>query len=239
MNLILFKTLIYKLVGKGHLVSSESYINWLRRKGVKIGGGTKVLNIRDISIDVSRPELIEIGDNVFLHKGTVIQTHDWASWSFVNAYNDFIPSHGKIKIGNNVWLGMHVTILKNVTIGNNVIIAAGAVVTKSIPDNSIAAGVPAKVIGKFDEYYEKRKKQFVGEAIDYALAIYDSGRTPQIKDFYDDYPAFVDGRNWMEYDYPYSRVFKPEQFEEWRKNHHAPFFGFDEFMKEVNERRKK
>lgn len=51
-----------------------------------------------------------------------------------------------ISIGNDVWIGGNCTILPGVTIGNNVIIAAGAVVAKDIPDNCIAAGVPAKKI---------------------------------------------------------------------------------------------
>ena len=51
-----------------------------------------------------------------------------------------------IKIGNHVWIGQGATILKGVTIGNNSIIAAGAIVTKDIPANCIAAGVPARVI---------------------------------------------------------------------------------------------
>ena len=51
-----------------------------------------------------------------------------------------------ITIGNDVWIGGNVTILPGVTIGNNVVIAAGAVVTKAVPDNSLVGGVPAKVI---------------------------------------------------------------------------------------------
>lgn len=49
-------------------------------------------------------------------------------------------------IGNNCWIGGGVTILAGVTIGDGCVIAAGSVVTKSIPENSIVAGVPAKVI---------------------------------------------------------------------------------------------
>ena len=51
-----------------------------------------------------------------------------------------------VKIGNDVWIGANVTILPGVEIGNNVVIAAGAVVTKNIPDNSLVGGVPAKLI---------------------------------------------------------------------------------------------
>lgn len=231
------RKLYFKFLGKPQCESSEAYLNYLKSKGIKIGKGTKVLNAKYITVDVTRPELVEIGNYVFLHIGTVIMTHDWASWTFVNKYNEFIPSHGKVKIGNNVWLGQNVTILKNVTIGDNVIIGAGSVVTKSIPSNSIAVGTPAKVVSSIDDYFFKRSKQYADEAIAYALSIYGSGRTPQKEDFYDDYPAFVDGRNYMEYDYPYLKIFSKEQFKQWKLCHRAPYFGFDDFMKAVNEQR--
>lgn len=51
-----------------------------------------------------------------------------------------------ITIGNNCWLGANVSVMPGVKIGNGCVIAAGSVVTKDIPDNSIAAGVPAKVV---------------------------------------------------------------------------------------------
>ena len=57
--------------------------------------------------------------------------------------------YGKpINIGKNVWIGSNATVLQGVTIGDGAIIAAGAVVTKDVPENTIAAGVPAKVIRK-------------------------------------------------------------------------------------------
>ena len=57
-----------------------------------------------------------------------------------------------IHIGKNVWLGANVTVLPGVTIGNGSIIAAGSVVTKDIPENMVAAGVPAKVIREVNSY---------------------------------------------------------------------------------------
>ena len=56
----------------------------------------------------------------------------------------------EIRIGNDVWVGANVTILPGVTIGDNVVIGAGAVVTKDIPDNSLALGVPARVVKEIE-----------------------------------------------------------------------------------------
>lgn len=56
-----------------------------------------------------------------------------------------------ITIGDNVWLASNVTVCSGVTIGNNCVIGAGSVVTRDIPDNSLAVGVPAKVLRKITE----------------------------------------------------------------------------------------
>ena len=53
-----------------------------------------------------------------------------------------------VKIGNDVWIGG--TILPGVTIGNNVVVAAGAVVTKDVPDNCVVGGVPAKIMKEIE-----------------------------------------------------------------------------------------
>lgn len=55
-----------------------------------------------------------------------------------------------IIIGNNVWIGANATILQGVTIGDNAVIAAGAVVTKDVPENTIAGGVPARIIKRIE-----------------------------------------------------------------------------------------
>lgn len=231
----LFKSIVHLrniITKKTHLESSEKYINWLRSKGIKVGKRTFVFSPNCIQIDLQRPELIEIGDDVFLHKGTVIMAHDWAGWTLVRAFHDYIPSHGKIKIGNNVWLGQNVTILKGVTIGDNVIIGAGAIVTKDIPSNSVATGIPCRVVCTLEEYYNKRKHLYIKEGLDYARAIVRSGRKPTLQDFVNDWPMFVDGSNFTQYPYDYHQ-FNDKQFENWKRNYKAPFNGWDEFMKAV------
>lgn len=59
-----------------------------------------------------------------------------------------------VVIGENVWIGSSVTIIPGVTIGNNSVVAAGAVVTKDVPENTVVAGVPAKVVKKINNTLE-------------------------------------------------------------------------------------
>ncbi len=60
--------------------------------------------------------------------------------------NEGLETAHPITIGNNVWLGAHVTVLPGVTIGNNVVIGANSLVNKDIPSNTVAVGNPCKVI---------------------------------------------------------------------------------------------
>lgn len=89
---------------------------------------------------------IEIGDNVLIGQQVVIATinHDLNPSKRANMF----PA--PVKIGNGVWIGAHATILSGVTIGDNAVIAAGAVVTKDVPANAVAGGVPAKIIKQIE-----------------------------------------------------------------------------------------
>lgn len=66
-----------------------------------------------------------------------------------------IYTYGKVTIGENAWLGMNVTICPVVTIGKYAVVAAGAVVTKDVPDYAVVGGVPAKVIRYLDPAEQK------------------------------------------------------------------------------------
>ena len=60
---------------------------------------------------------------------------------------------------DNVFIGSDVTILGNVRIGPNAIVAAGCLIDKDVPPDSIVGGIPAKVIGKFSDLFDKRKQE--------------------------------------------------------------------------------
>ena len=106
----------------------------------------------------TEPWLITLGNNVHITDGVKFITHDGGTL----IYRQYVPDleiTKPIKIGDYVYIGNNVIILPGVTIGNNVVIGAGAVVSKSIPDNSLAVGVPARVIKTADEYFEKLQRE--------------------------------------------------------------------------------
>lgn len=134
-------------------------VNYYKKQGMKIGKNCTLIGKVKFG---SEPYLITLGDNVRITDGVRFITHDGGVHVLRNAYDLFdIDKFGRITIGNNVFVGMEVTILPNVNIGNNVVIGAGSIVTKDIPDNSVACGVPAKVISTIEEYYNKNRKFFI------------------------------------------------------------------------------
>lgn len=85
---------------------------------------------------------IEIGDGALIGHNVVLATlnHGFAPEERHNLY----PA--PVRIGKNVWIGSNATILPGVTIGDHAVVAAGAVVAKDVPENTVVGGVPAKVI---------------------------------------------------------------------------------------------
>lgn len=151
--------------------SSDSLIQYYRKRGISIGSGCVFRSSNTAYIDTMRPSLVSIGNDVDMNRNFTIMTHDYSHKVFVPIYGEFLSSSGPVTIGNNVYFGVNVTILKNVSIGDNCIIGACSVITKSIPSNSVAVGSPCRVLCTIDEYYQKRKNKWVDEAIYYARAI--------------------------------------------------------------------
>jgi acetyltransferase-like isoleucine patch superfamily enzyme len=121
--------------------SDKRKIKFLRGQGMKIGEKCH-LNTMSFS---SEPYLIEIGNHVAIAAGTDFITHDGAIWCFREELENG-DIFGKIKIGNNVFIGNNCTILPGTSVGDNCIIGAGSTVRGQFPDNSVIIGNPAKVM---------------------------------------------------------------------------------------------
>lgn len=131
-----------------YLASSQAYA---RHIGVNFGMnnyfGTK-------RIWSSEPYLITVGNNCQITDCRLF-THGGGA-SIRRNHPDF-DCFGKIKIGDYVYIGANAIVLPGVTIGDNSLIAAGSIVTKSVPANAVVAGNPAKIICTIEEYYERNK----------------------------------------------------------------------------------
>lgn len=120
----------------------------LEMNGLRYG---KNFHLYNSFIDEGHAFLVEIGDDVTITNSTIL-AHDASTKLDLN-----YSRVGGVTIGNRVFIGYGTIVLPNVKIGNDVIIGAGSVVTKDVPDDSVAVGNPAKVIGKKSEYIERNR----------------------------------------------------------------------------------
>lgn len=135
----------YRLRGE---LSTEQLI----AQGMQVGKNFERLN--NVLIDDSHAWLIEIGDNVTLAPRVHILAHDASTKKFLG-----YTKIGRVTIGNNVFVGAETVVLPGVTIGNNVVIGANSTVTHDIPDNTVAAGSPARALCSLEDYLDKEKKR--------------------------------------------------------------------------------
>jgi acetyltransferase-like isoleucine patch superfamily enzyme len=126
---------------------------YLAAMGVRIGQGCRIYGIPE-EVFGSEPYLCRLGDHVSITSGVRFVSHDGGVWVFREQYPD-LDVFGPIIVGSNVFIGINAIIMPGVTIGDNVVIGSGSVVTRSIPSNSVAAGVPARVLRSLDDYREK------------------------------------------------------------------------------------
>lgn len=129
--------------GKNLVIHSQ--FNFDNGKNIYVGDNF-LANYNLTVLDVGE---VHIGNNVWIGPNTDIYTVNHPLT--VAGRRKRLAKVEPVTIGNDVWIGGKVTITPGVTIGNNVVVAAGAVVTKDIPDNSLVAGVPAKIIRTLTE----------------------------------------------------------------------------------------
>lgn len=141
-------------------------VSFYRKKGMTIGRGCEINKSFNV---IAEPYLVKLGDNVRITSGVKFITHDGGlivarrseECQKICENIKEADKFGKITVGNNVHIGVDAILMPGVTIGDNVIIGAGAVVTRDIPSNSVAVGVPARVIKSITQYVEDNKSLFV------------------------------------------------------------------------------
>lgn len=143
----------------GLIPSAEKRSKWLKKHKFFYEMGENVhFQPRNLPAD---PKFIKLHNNIAIASNVGFITHDiihkMLNHCDGNDNLDSYKSHlGCIEIMDNVFIGSGVRIMPNVRIGPNAIVAAGAIVTKDVPEGTVVAGVPAKVIGTFDDLKEKR-----------------------------------------------------------------------------------
>jgi acyl-[acyl carrier protein]--UDP-N-acetylglucosamine O-acyltransferase len=143
-----------------------------------------------------------------------------------------IASSGKVKIEDNVFISFKTTILKGVTIGKNSIIGAGTVVTRDVPQNSVVSGIPGRVIYTIEEYYKKRKDQYIEEAKAFARSIKERfNRMPVPSDFKEEFPLFMKATEWRD-DLPTKKQLS-DSYDYYCKNHIPVYNSFEEFIEDA------
>ena len=120
----------------------RNYIEFLRNRGIQIGSNTIISNEYSI-IDFQAPFLITVGNNVYITSGCTILTHDYSKVVIGRKNGNLLGFGGPVTIKNNVFIGMHTTILPNTTIDDNVIIGANSLVKGHLKSGYVYAGNPA------------------------------------------------------------------------------------------------
>lgn len=139
----------------------------------------------------SEPYLISLGDHVRTAAAggrVCFVTHEGGHWVLNGLDREKYRNtfgYGRITIGNNVYIGAHTTILRGVTVGDNVIIGACSLVNKSLPANSVYAGVPAKRICSLDEW----EKKFMADMPEFDLENYKKNKKDEVLKIVDKFKA--------------------------------------------------
>jgi len=142
----------------GRLFALLNHVGYARWIGVNILGSDIHIYGNPFSMFGTEPWIITLGNHVHITRDVLFVTHDGGTLLFRHLIPD-LEVTAPIVVGNYVYIGVRSMIMPGVTIGDNCVIAAGSVVAKDIPDNSVVAGVPAKTIKTTDEYLKGLKER--------------------------------------------------------------------------------
>lgn len=132
------------------LKATRGNIRACRAFGVTIGENCRVLS----NIVTTEPWLVTVGDRVTISSDVTIVTHDGSGW-LVRDERGRRFRYAPVSIGDDVFVGAGSTLMPGVRVGNQCVVGAGSVVTKSVPDGSVVAGNPARIIGSWTDLSDR------------------------------------------------------------------------------------
>jgi len=131
-----------------YILPSRIKVRLQQLRGVKFKNPKKAWIGDYVIFDSVDPSRIHVGQNVWITSGTKIYVHEF-----------MMPIKssrlGRVSIGDNVFIGANTIIVRGLKIGEGAIIGAGSIVTKDVPPNVLAGGVPAKIIKKLRPFYKR------------------------------------------------------------------------------------
>lgn len=134
----------------------EQWAEYVRRHGglQRMGQHCSI----QTNVTITDPAYVALGSNVRL-SGCTLFGHDGSVNMLNRAYGLNLDRVGKIVLHDHVFIGHQAIVLPGVSIGPYALVAAGAVVNRDVPPNSIVAGVPARVVGRLDAYAQQLAQQ--------------------------------------------------------------------------------
>ncbi len=150
----MFSRIVWRLI-----YAFKGSIDAARYLGVKVGEDCRLYS----TSFGDEPWLVSIGNRVTVTAGVQFITHDGSTWLLRDGKGRRYR-YAPIEIGNDVFIGGNSIVLPGVRIGNRVVVGAGSVVNRSIPDNCVVAGVPARFIGTFDRFEQRGLAEFPSDA---------------------------------------------------------------------------
>ena len=130
----------------------RQYIARLVEKGLKVGKGTTIMD--GVFLDPAHCFLILIGSNCTIAPNVRLVAHDASMKRQLG-----ITKVGKISIHDNCFIGDSAIILPGVSVGPSAVIGAGSVVTRDVPQGSVVAGNPARIVSRFDEFMKRHEER--------------------------------------------------------------------------------
>ena len=225
---------IIKRILFGYKSSSETYVNYLRKRGVKIGEKIEIFCPHQTMIEILNPHLLEIGSNVSMSGPVTILNHEYSvcvlkKWTG----GEILGKQRTTKIGDNVFLGYGCCILPGTKVGDNTIIGAYSVVSGILESNSVYAGNPAKRICSIEEFYKKIKNHQVEDACEIYRRYKNLYNQKPPKELFHEYFYLFEGANYETLPNEFKKKFYDhgnyDETVEYFRNHKPIFRSYEDF----------